>query len=446
MLLGLHYLHRDVVISPTLAAELGVQSYGLKVLIDFMECLCTRNNVLTELGPGWIRSWLIALHDCFMKNSQNRQQFFQRKTEVGDLERVKRIPFIPLSNGSYTSIIERPIWLPCFDRTSSNEITMLLESFPLLYSELRTVHSLLVNPSGNCTESHLMQAENTNIVCLMLEELGVGQISGHQVVQAHIMPVMLSDDILLKSKEQVMQYLVFIMLHLESSCKECKTERPNIIRELQRNAIIVTSNGYKRVNKEPVHFGIDFGCPFNVKHILKDLSINWNEVDPAYISIFQDGLQDVPCIKWRTFLKELGVTDFVKLKHVSKNQDGSSADLENTRDWESPELVEILESLCNSCLSMSAKRLVSSQLLSAFDLLWDEYYSKCASSYGKSSVQIPQRNTVPSFISCLRSFPWVQSSFDQKLYLPTELLYRCPAVELVLGSNAPYATPQVLWY
>ena len=171
-------------------------------------------------------------------------------------------------------------------------------------------------------------------------------------------------------------------------------------------------------------------------------------MDPTYIKVFQGWTQDVACMKWRTFLKGLGVTDFVSLENVNKNLTDSRFEVKNTpidikhiTDWESPELVKILENLCSSSLSLPDKCRVSSQLLSAFDLFWDEYYSKCTLSSGKV---ISEDCNPPSFILCLRSFPWVQSSFDQKLYHPTELFYRCPAVELVLGSNAPYATPQVL--
>lgn len=464
-LLGLYYLHRDVVITPVLASELGIHMYGSRVLIDFMECLCTRKEALEKLGPRWISSWLVALHKCFTSESQQVSCFSHTKAEVEDFKKLRSLPFIPLANGSYTSIEDGPVWLPCVDATTVTEITTLLEYFPLLYSELRTVHALLLesackdseNPEG--TDPSLTETtENKSLVCLMLDRLGVGQILGHEVVTSHILPSMISDNIYEKPKSLVMQCLAFVMVHLQSNCKQCKEDGLNIMGELQKNAILVTNNGYKRVSEGPLHFGVEFGCPFDVKKILKGLQIAWTEIDPAYLRSFQGWSEDVECSKWRSFLKELGATDFVKLDLVEKKLQCKAAsiwkdiswegyddrDILNVRDWECPELVQILERLCDLSLDLPERLLQSSHLLAAFDLLWEECYSECKTTYwSESLVPKSKHSTIPSFILWLRSFAWVQSSFDEKLYRPTELFYRCSAIESILGNNAPYATPRI---
>lgn len=466
--LGFCRLHKDVVINPVLASSLGIHMYGLRILIDFMESLCRKKAALKELGPRWVGSWLIALHRCFISESQHVPWFSQSRSEADEYRKLRHLAFIPLANGEYTSIEEGPVWLPWIDAGSANEATVLLEDFPLLYSELRMIHCLLLDPliieSDNPVpfpaenESPILETENRSLVCLMLHRLGASQVLGHDVITTHIMPSMVSEDFLKKPKSLVLQYLAFVMVHLQSNCKQCKSDRPKILGQLQRNAIVVTNNGYKRAGTEPLHFGINFGCPVDVKRILDGLEVAWTEIDSAYLQAFQGWPEETALSKWRLFFKELGATDFVKMEQVTKKLHDKSVsmwkDLSlegcgyrdglDIRDWECPELVKMLRGVCGAKLDLPEKLARCSLLLSAFDLLWEECYSDCVATYWcDRTVTKLERTTTASFILQMRSFAWIQSTSDGKLYNPTQLFHQCFAVQSILGNNAPYATPQI---
>jgi hypothetical protein len=51
--------------------------------------------------------------------------------------------------------------------------------------------------------------------------------------------------------------------------------------------------------------------------------------------------------------------------------------------------------------------------------------------------------TESSCVLKIREYCWVKSRLDGKLYTPSDLFFDCDEVRSILGSNAPYATPQV---
>ncbi|MCO5609950.1 hypothetical protein L7F22_064185 [Adiantum nelumboides] len=467
-LLGLRYLHREVHLSSILAAELGIHLYGSQLLVNFLESLCSKKDALAKLGPRWVSSLLVALHRCGFIESQRRADLTEFEVADHDFKRLRALPFIPLSNGTYTSVEDGPLWLPSVDATSATRSTGLLREFPLLYSELRMVDAQLLLP--HCTDNSDVESFKNDMLAggseervqiySVLKRLGIGEISEHNVVILHVLPSMTSVNTKNKSDLLLMQCLAFAMVHLQSDCSHCITERPTLLDDLRKNAIILTSKGRKRVNEAPLHFGLEFGCPVDVSKILQGLPISWTEVEAAYLQAFQGWPKEVALVKWRSFFNELGVADFVKLELVEKNLDDKATSiwrdiswegfddggtLVTIRDWECPEAVQILESLCSPSFDLPERPLQCAQILSLFDVMWEESYCDCAATYWiPSSPGAPcKATTIPSFILWLRSFPWIQSSFDGKMYYPKELFHQCSAVEPLLGNNAPYAKPQV---
>ena len=100
--LGVGYLHRDVSLSDPLEAALGVHTFGPRILIDLMITVCNTGDDLKNLGLNWIGSWLVALYECLSCRPTGHEYFFQVNSESDCLNDLAQIPFIPLSDGSYT--------------------------------------------------------------------------------------------------------------------------------------------------------------------------------------------------------------------------------------------------------------------------------------------------------------------------------------------------------
>ncbi|KAH7429492.1 hypothetical protein KP509_09G052400, partial [Ceratopteris richardii] len=466
-LLGLRYLHKQVLLPPVVVSELGIQMYGSRLLMDFLESLCTREDTLQRMGPKWISLWLVALHTSLITESQRQTCSVQFDLMNQELKRLRALHFIPLSNGTYTSLEDGPLWLPSHDASSETGRSDILTHFPLLYSELRTVNPLLLCPEDiescefDAAEDSTLAAaaEERGHLYSILRQLGIRQISEHKVLTLHVLPSMSIEKMQDKSDSLFMQCLAFVMVHLQSECKDCRKEGQEILTNLKKNAVIITNQGRKNVKEVPLHFGVKFGCPVDVKRLLEGLQVPWTEVDSAYIQTYPERPEEVACLKWRSFFKELGVTDFVKLVPVERKiQDKATSmwkdipwiDHEHiggtitVEDWECPEAIQILESMCKQNDDLSKRRLHCSQFLSFLDIMWEENYAGYEATYGRQllSDSQPKQTSLPSWVLCLRSFPWVESSFDGKFYHPTDLFYQCPAVESILGKNAPYARPQ----
>ncbi|RVW76054.1 hypothetical protein CK203_049138 [Vitis vinifera] len=246
-------------------------------------------------------------------------------------------------------------------------------------------------------------AEN---VTRMLHRIGVQQLSAHEIVQVHILPAMSDEGITNREKNLMIEYLSFVMVHLQSSCTNCRVEREYIISEICNKAFILTNHGYKRPVEVPIHFSKEFGNTIDVNRFINATNMTWHVVDIAYLK--HPITESLSCglMKWRGFFQALGVTDFVQIVQVEKNvSDISHMILKNemwdrdlishgtiAKDWESPELVQLLSIL---------------------------------SKTGDQEA-------------------WIASSMDDELHYPKDLFYDSDEVHLVLGSSAPYALPKEL--
>ncbi|GFP80685.1 hypothetical protein PHJA_000211800 [Phtheirospermum japonicum] len=441
--LGLGFLNKDIVLSDSLAKTLGVEDYGPKTLLGVISSLCRSDNGLKSMGLSWLSSWLSAIY------AMSSQFFIQTSpsllTESDFILNLQKTAFIPLSDGKYSSLDEGTIWL----HSEVND-KCLLEAFPRLYAKLRIVSPDLL-AAATSIESSCSDTTIVENVTRMLYRVGVQRLSIHDVVKVHILPA-ISDDInATGQKELMIEYLAFAMFHLQSSCTTCSLERGSIIAEFHEKALILTNYGFKRSSEVPIHFSQEFGNLVDVNRLITGMDMRWHEIDTAYVKhsitkSISDGV-----LKWRIFLKELGITDFVQVVHVEKSvpdlSPANSKDVVHVKDimstdliaknWESEELFHIL-----SWLSTKNDGEKSKYLLEILDRLWDDYFSDKVTGYYIGSAG-ERRSFKSSFITILQDFPWVASNINSKLHYPKALFHDCIAVNSVLGGSAPYTVPKV---
>ncbi|KAK1306279.1 hypothetical protein QJS10_CPA10g01356 [Acorus calamus] len=109
--LGVGYLNKDIVLSDILAKALGVQDYGPKILIDVMSSICNSDDGIRSLGLDWLSAWLNALHATVSFHSATNS--LNAGMDFDITNKLQKIRFIPLSDYSYVSLEQGPIWLPC---------------------------------------------------------------------------------------------------------------------------------------------------------------------------------------------------------------------------------------------------------------------------------------------------------------------------------------------
>ncbi|KAJ7565191.1 hypothetical protein O6H91_02G052100 [Diphasiastrum complanatum] len=456
--LGMRYLDKGVALSDALASSLGVQVYGLGTLLNIMKSVCTRKGCLQSLGFNWIHCWLLEWHRCASSSQQGLHKFVQEDTEMDMLKALQSLPFIALSNGTFTSSMEGPLWFT--DSIADEEASPHMKMFSLLYSDLRTVHPEILQCGANCSDTHSKgprstlsptPAENAVNVKSVLVKLGVSQLSAHEVIKVHILPKFLEHDFTEKDEVQVVQYLAFVMLHFCSDCRKCTVDKNSIVKKLQKDSMILTSTGLIRLGKSFIHFPVELGNKINMKEIFNDVKIFWPEIDPIYLQFLPSHWSN----HCRSFFEGLGVTDFLQVVPVEKTVydkslsiwKDSSWEIEcNSKgwiveDWECSEVSDILEALCQ----FPEKHDQCAKLLSVLDMLWKDQYCQFSGSTYRSMVGISQEKKVTesTFVLTMRQFSWIKSGQDKKLHQPAELFHRCDAVESLLGSQGPYAMPQV---
>ncbi|RWW56201.1 hypothetical protein BHE74_00037107 [Ensete ventricosum] len=277
--LGLGYLNKDVILSDTLAKALGVQNYGPKVLIDLISSLSHCRDGIKSLGLNWLSSWFIILYSAL--SSQASVQFSANLRMESDLVKILgKIPLIPLSDGSYASMSDGPIWLPCDICSAGPEGKQYQNDFPRLYDKLRIVNPLLFS-APDITTNYMEEKKVDNLI-QMLYKIGVQQLSAHQVIKSHILSAFDKETKQDEDNSWKIEYLAFIMVHLQLPCASCDSEKEDIISELRKRSIVLTNAGYRCPDNEPVHFSKEYGNPVDISK-LSTLDFQWLEVDLAYL-------------------------------------------------------------------------------------------------------------------------------------------------------------------
>ncbi|XP_021290702.1 uncharacterized protein LOC110421426 [Herrania umbratica] len=446
--LGLGYLDKDIVFSDALARALGIQDYGPKVLVQIISSLCQRENGLKPMGLPWISSWLNEFHTISFHSSG--QASLNCEIETVLVDNLRKIPFLPLSDGTFSSVDEGTIWLHSDAINNGFEGELGLEAFPTLYAKLRFVSPALFSASAVST-SYVDMTLVGNITSV-LQNIGVQQLSAHEIVKVHILPDISDERIKTRDRNLMIDYLCFVMIHLQSSCPSCRVERDFIISELRNNAFILTNYGFKRPVEVSVHFSKEFDNPVNINRFINDLDVKWHEVDIMYLKHPASRLLSSGLKKWRDFFLEIGVTDFVQVIQLDKRfADMSHSVIQSflsdwdlispgsvVKDWESYELGQLL-----SLLSSSGNQEGCMYLLEVLDELWDDYFSGKAAGCCNLKSCGDSRPFKSSFLCKICDIQWVVSSMDDKLHYPKELFHDCDPVRSILGAFAPYAVPKV---
>ncbi|KAK1435357.1 hypothetical protein QVD17_01118 [Tagetes erecta] len=416
--LGLGYLNKEIVLSDTLARALGIENYGPKILVRILSSLCHSKEDLPSMGLNWLSSWLNELYCMSLQNSVD----FKVGSDI--MNTLTKTPFIPLLDGSYGSINEGMIWMNLDGLGNS------LKASTRLFANLRIVNPALFD--GSVTEN----------LTQVLSKVGVQRLSAHQVVKAHVLPA-ICDQKNTVSKDLMIEYLSFIMVHLQRTCSDCFTEREHIISEVYSKAFILTNHGFIIPSEVAIHFSNDFGNRIDISRLISGIDLKWYEVDKAYLKY--SSMQN-----WRKFLKEVGVTDFVQAVRVEKTVPISSqfclTDMtwekviippgSTVSDWASPELVDLLAKVSTSGDYKKCKH-----FLEVFDEIWDDYF--CDKVEASCNTDGEVKIFKSSLVSVLNDAKWVVSSLDDGLYCPKDLFYYCEAACLIFGDNAPYAVPKI---
>lgn len=441
--LGLGFLDKDIFLSDQLARALGVEEYGLKTLVHVISTLSQKKNGVESMGLDWLFDWLNALY--FMSIQSSSGQTSENSKIESDLMRdLQKIAFIPLSDGTFSSLTEGAIWLCTNTMNSGGNGEYGSEAFPNIYCKLRTVNPSLFSS---------LDMDLVDNVMKILQKIGVQQLSAHEIIRVHIMPTLSDERNKNEDHDLMVEYICFVMIHLQSNCLSCRIERGSIISELRNNALILTNYGFKRPVEVPIHFSEEYGNPVKMKRLINAEDIRWHEVDKSYLShpmneSLLDGLKD-----WRDFFLELGITDFVQAAQIERSSTDVSHRILEVRprpmhligpgsvgkDWESNELVNLL-----SVLSKGGNPEGCKYLLYILDLHWDRLYSDKVEGY----LYLTSSRENPlifksSFLNSLCDTQWVVSSMDDELHCPSDLFHDCDSVHSVLGPSAPYAVPQV---
>ncbi|KAL2923355.1 Chaperone protein HtpG [Bienertia sinuspersici] len=440
--LGLGLLHKDVILSDALARALGIEEYGPKILVQFISSLGRVKDGIKTMGLRWLFSWLSELDNMFHSYAPNLRN---SELELDLIDSLKKVPFIPLSDGTYGSLDEGTIWFHADCISTGHDVEHGNEDFPRLYATLRVVSPALFSEAST-------DVAFINNCKRMLQMIGVQQMSAHELIRIHILPSISDEKLTDKSKHLLREYITFIMLHLSSNCVDCNVQSEHIVSELQSKALILTNHGYKRPVEVPIHFSKDFGNSVDAKKLTSGLDYKWHEVDSMYLKHPVNESMPRRLMKWREFFQNLGVTDFVKVVANEKSvADLSPAVLNEimcerhpiasgqvVRDWESPELAQII-----SLLSKSGNQERCKYLLEALDALWDDHFSDKVYGYCSSNSGLSDIRFKSSFWHCICDVRWVVSTVDNELHFPRDLFYDCNAVHSILGCHAPYAVPKV---
>ncbi|CAN8232243.1 unnamed protein product [Cochlearia groenlandica] len=437
--LALGFLDKDIVLSDSLSRALGIEDYGPKTLVQILSSMSHKKDCLQSMGYAFLSSILTELCILFRSSGHGNVELGMDKALKDGL---RKIPFIPLSNGKFTSLDEGSIWL--HHDTTGCDLGDVFEAFPMLYGNLRTIdHSLLLASS---VDEKSTAEDLVNMLCA----IGVQKLSAHEIIKVHILPAFEANN--RDTPEGLMvDYLCFVMTHLRSGCHVCHNERKQIISELRSKALVLSNYGLKQLAEASIHLGEEYGSQVNMKKLTKNLDISWHVVDGAYLKHPASKYYSCELKEWREFFRGIGIDDFVQVVQVEKSiaefYSASSCDTYDSnllspeiavRDWESPELVHLLSLLHKSNVHKRSK-----YVLEILDMLWDDCYHDKTTVNCNSSMHGVIISSKSSFMRVICDSEWIVSTMDSKLHLAKDVYHDCDDVRSILGMNAPYAVPKV---
>ncbi|KAI6695798.1 hypothetical protein NL676_023508 [Syzygium grande] len=444
--LGLGFLNKDIVLSDQLARALGIEEYGTKTLQQLLSSLCNKENGLQSLGLSWLCRFLNVIYMMSFQPSGHVADVSRMEKDL--IKNLQKIAFIPLSDGTYSSLDRGTIWLHTDGMSSGSDGEHGLRAFPSMYRKLCIVSPALFSVTDDFS---CLDVDYVDNVTKMLHRIGVQRLSAHEIVKVHILPS-LSIDRNSLDKNLMIEYVCFVMIHLQSGCPTCRIDKDSIISELRNKAFILTNYGFERIVEVPIHFSEDYGNPINIHQLINVTDMRWHVVDSSYLK--HPVTESFSCgkTKWREFFQEMGIADFLQVVQVQKSITDISPETSKrmlfdmdlitpglvVKDWESKELVQMLSQFSKTGNKESCK-----YLLEVLDTYWEHLFYDKVNGYCYPTSNEDPKHFKSSFMNSICDLQWVVSSMDDDLHCPKDLFYDCEAVRLILGASAPYAVPKV---
>lgn len=182
--LQLGYLSKDIIISDTISRALGIHEYGPKVLTDVISSICGTDGCIESLGLEWLCAWFVTLHLALLSHSSHNLPLVT-SLESDILCSLRKLQCIPLSDGSFSSISDGQIWLNYDLLDSPSESKFSMQTFPVLYNNLRIVSPHILSMS--CQNSYVTEEMKTDDLIDILLKIGVRKLSGHDIIKNHIL-------------------------------------------------------------------------------------------------------------------------------------------------------------------------------------------------------------------------------------------------------------------
>ena len=139
----------------------------------------------------------------------SRQTLFNSDAEIDLIENLKKIPFIPLSDGTYSSVNEGTIWLQSDALSAGFDGRHGLEAFPNLFAKLQTVNPALLSTST--VDTSCLDVSLVGNLTNLLHRIGVQWLSAHEIVKVHILPAV-SDDGITNMDKNLINKSMFALL------------------------------------------------------------------------------------------------------------------------------------------------------------------------------------------------------------------------------------------
>jgi len=417
--LGLHLIHPKVHLRGPLRKLFGVRALSSTHLVDYCDALLKKDRGMRtkKITIKWVVQWLLCLSKCIDKE-RSEASAFSEAAEVVDviMAKLRPLAFIPLEDGSFTSLSEGSVYLP----------VKWKQRFGADYKlkGLRTIHPA---------------AAQEDLKVFLQKILKLPTVTVRDVFEQIVVPKYQDPDLDAKNANQFSRILWFIRDHLR--------KMPNQLAKKVRNSgvVVETSNGLQVVGDSRCYYAEDYKNPLPLRKILSGLGLKWPLVSPNYLKLCKK-VQE-----WQTLWKSLGITSLFKVETKSYSCEDISktiwkgTDLKSPveiKDHESSDLKAILEALTttkedeadeeeSSKKKVDIARIVLRHLDTMFDIEYNKYVKAALSSKGKIKSEIS------SFSQLLRSTPWVPKS-KEELSKSTELHVRCAGITGLLGGQVDY--------
>ncbi|BFZ19889.1 hypothetical protein BsWGS_22929 [Bradybaena similaris] len=442
--LGLYYLHPDVAaaLDDPLIQALGIETVTTEHLLHVGQSIALNwdDHGSTEQVTD-LAKWLACVYRSLDDFQENAQIF----------EKLCSFRIIPLSDGQLVCLSDVTVFLLNDGRSEAasqaknkgNVRDPLLE----LKKDLSLVHTALTSTSDN--------EVNSQVVKLLLK-MGIKQMTAHDLIHSHIIPILKSETWKDKKRDVLISYIVYIKTELDRN--------PSIIdkSELRSVARLATNHGIKSPSEDDVHFSSAFGNKIDLRKMLP--GIEWTLVDSAYLP-HAPSHHDV--LSWHNFLSDLGVVDFLRVReselHFDKTNIHETAWATYKDVWpDSPDGYVVNDFQCeefhklvtaNQKLDQHYQQMVS--LYELLDQEWDGKYKAFTITQLKSGSGHVLKDVIKSsFATYLETLAWVPSkwtsvtvqedsktasaSVTQDLRMPAELYLQDSLIQDLLAHTVKY--------